>query len=228
MMLKEAQYPNWGWPIAGVEYGKVAYAIIGGCCYFSGLTASGQATSTINAAESIVQAIADQEGVPIEKLRFFDLQTHRGYDKPEGEFAFDELVFDDESLGQGKVSVSGWAERECPNGVIELFSDCIGKPDQPVKIWTPAEAKSAGYSPGTMASPNTGDCFSYIRAVNERNKIARKLMRRSPRLGAKAEQLLGHFRDTHIVVDHQNNPELLALSRNHRYCVWQRDPLGDN
>ncbi len=88
--LKKARYENFG---GGNKYAEVAYEIFGDRCVFCGITPPHKRTSTINAAESILQAIADQEGVPVTNLRFFDLQTQMGYNMAPGLFEFDELVF---------------------------------------------------------------------------------------------------------------------------------------
>lgn len=61
-MLKEAKYRCWGFgrdPIFP-EYNKVVYTIVEDWCVFSGIELKLK-TSTINAAESIIKAISDQE-----------------------------------------------------------------------------------------------------------------------------------------------------------------------
>ena len=70
---------------------KVVYIIVDGCCYFSGIETG---TSTINAAENVIQAIAEQEGVSVDSLRYFDIQTRLGgYEREEGCFEINELDF---------------------------------------------------------------------------------------------------------------------------------------
>jgi len=95
----------------------VLYVIIDDRCTFTGIT---QTTSTINVAERIVEAIARAEGVTIEVLKFFDLQTHLGYGKRPGEFEYDRLSFD-----QGLYDPS-WQPAECPSEIRQLFANQIG------------------------------------------------------------------------------------------------------
>jgi len=82
----------------------VVYTIVGNRCYFSGIECELR-TSTINAAESIMQAISEQEGVPVNRLRWFDLQTHRGYGgKRPGEFKINELAIRADPAGARRGS----------------------------------------------------------------------------------------------------------------------------
>lgn len=96
-MLKNAQYPCWGFSNTALfvglgmqdpatatvfpEFNKVVYAMLGDHCYFSG-TERELCTSTITAAESIIEAIAKQEGVDPLLVHWFDLQTYEGYGDP--------------------------------------------------------------------------------------------------------------------------------------------------
>lgn len=90
-MLKEANYRCWGYPMPGhPEFHKVVYYIEGNCCYFSGIE---RGTSTINAAEDVIQSIAKQEKVALISLRYFDIQTHKGYYKLPGKYQVNELKF---------------------------------------------------------------------------------------------------------------------------------------
>ncbi len=142
--LKKAPYRNWGYPSVGPEYGEVAYIIIGDCCYFTDAidhgTYSHGLTTTINAAEDILTQIATEEGRPIRSLRYFDLQTHLGYQsKRPGQFELSELRLDqcnpdDEEtedggivLGSGfTVNVAGWQDVRAPLEVLQRFRDFIG------------------------------------------------------------------------------------------------------
>ncbi|MFH1427352.1 MAG: WG repeat-containing protein [Patescibacteria group bacterium] len=91
-MLKEAKYRCWGYPIEGFpEFHRIAYVIVGNRCYFSGLE---RGTSTINAAEDVIVSIAKQEGVNFFDLRYFDIQTHKGYRKFPGEYKVNELKYE--------------------------------------------------------------------------------------------------------------------------------------
>jgi len=122
MTLKRIRYKNSGGPSFG--YAQVVYVIINGNqCIFSGITPGPARTSTINAAEDIIMAIAEAEGVEAENLQFFDLQTGTGYEKKPKEYEFDKLlvVYDE----KGKPFVRGWADSECPRSILEAFSKFI-------------------------------------------------------------------------------------------------------
>lgn len=146
-MLKEARYKCWGWPFSGFpEFNKVVYVIVGSCCYFSGIERK-KRTSTINAAESIIEAIAKQERIPMKEFRFFDLQTHRGYDKRPGEYEFDELILEENAQGkqEGKINsvkiggekaliitqdtqgfiVVSWRPSKCSSEILDIFREHI-------------------------------------------------------------------------------------------------------
>lgn len=118
--MEEAAYPCWGAGFGPMfpEFNRVVYAIVGDCCYFSGIEKKLR-TSTINAAESIIMAICKQEGVFPNRLRWFDLQTHHGYDsKQPGGFELDEVVFKHDS----KVY---WIPTLCPPDIFLLFREYI-------------------------------------------------------------------------------------------------------
>ena len=82
-MLKEVKYPCFGFPLEGFpKEHRVVYLIKGNLCYFSGIEIG---TSTINAAEYIISKICAQEKINPIHFRFFDIQTHLGYEtKPSG------------------------------------------------------------------------------------------------------------------------------------------------
>jgi len=147
-LLKEARYKCWGFGYGSQfpEYNVVVYAIIDGCCYFSGIERE-RRTSTINAAESIIKAISEQEGVAIERLRWFDLQTHLGYRKGHGEYELDEVLIGfnpdgPEEASATEIEVEGesavifseavedftvtWQRTDCPPEVLVLFKDHVG------------------------------------------------------------------------------------------------------
>lgn len=58
---------------------EIAYVMDGKKVFFSCLTPSRTAPSSINAAERIVLAIAGAERVDWQLFTFFDVQTHRGF-----------------------------------------------------------------------------------------------------------------------------------------------------
>lgn len=217
-MLKEAKYRNWGYPAVGPEFGVVKYAIKGRECYFSGVPkALYEVTSTINAANDIVKAIAGQEDVAITDLRFFDLQTHLAYDRPEGEFEFDELII---SFANGQMSI-GWQSRECPPDVLEIFRAQIGQ-QAPAHTWSPEDARKAGFAPTSMGSPNISSCLEYVRGMQTKTDTLQQMQKSSPRLAAYAQALLGtpEF-DRFIVVD-------AGSAATVRFSVWSRDRVQEN
>ena len=100
----------------------VAYYIFeGDRCVFTGITDKG--TSTINAVERIVEAIAVVEGRGIRELTFFDLQTRKGYSHyRSGEFAFSQLILSEK---EGRVTSVVWRSIACPENVRDEFRDFI-------------------------------------------------------------------------------------------------------
>lgn len=121
LQLKKIPYPTFdGKPAFAV------YAISGDQCIFSGVTTSPPVTSTINAAEGIMAAIAGEQKRAITSLSFLDLQTHRGYRRREpGDFALDELVL---KFRNGRLADVGWDPRECSPEIQDLFSPYISEP----------------------------------------------------------------------------------------------------
>lgn len=146
-MLKEAQYPCFGAGMGGREFNKVVYYVNGRECYFSGIELTNR-TSTVNAAESIIRIICDQEGIYWEEARFFDLKTHLGYPIARGEYELNELslvrnshgpqpgsAIDCEIDGEPTsiitqplevFSVAGWVPTPCPPEIQEVFREYIG------------------------------------------------------------------------------------------------------
>lgn len=103
---------------------SVVYEIFDGyMCVFSGVSDKGM--STINAAERIIKAIAEAEGVP---LKFYDLQTNQGYSYYEpGEYSFDLLVITD----QNNPEVKAWIPEPLPPKVLAVFGEYIGSNPRP-------------------------------------------------------------------------------------------------
>lgn len=148
--LKETEYPCWGAGLPGMPtHNKVAYALVENRVIFSGIETE-RRTSTMNAAESIIEAIAEQEKIDIVSYRWFDLQTHRGYHSiqpgnfhlkeidltinpkgerpPQGlqdEFEGEKFIIID-SAGERDFSVAQWDEISCPENICDLFQECIG------------------------------------------------------------------------------------------------------
>jgi len=122
-LLKQAFYRCNGYPMEGFpEFNKVAYVIIGGLCYFTGIESENR-TSTINAAEEVIMAISAQEQAPTSNLRFFDIQCRSGYEFYfPGQLKMDELVYDAK-----ENSVNQWLPTICDVKIIEMFRQYIGK-----------------------------------------------------------------------------------------------------
>jgi len=117
-MLCQVRYE---WDCCGKHGGTVLYWLEGDRCIFSGVTRD---TSTINAAESVVKAICAKEHVSPERITFFDLQTSRGYPKPESEFHFDRLVL---KIEGGEVFCLDWVSTPCPNDVRSAFTSLLSE-----------------------------------------------------------------------------------------------------
>lgn len=203
-MLKKAKYPNWGWPAVGPEFGVVVYTIIEDYgCIFCGVTPPNKATSTINAAESIISTIAQQEGVSVVELRFFDLQTKSQYGNiPPGTYQFDELRI--LVTADQKVIKTWWVPYDCPDEVLEIFKDQIGQSETPLVVLTSEEARKQGYYPTDQHSSHIQHLYGRIGASRSTLSTRRE-----------------------VVVDNQTAPELMAIV-GVRYTVWERRSIQDN
>ena len=99
-------------------------------CVFSGIGLD--RTSSINAAEIIVDAICTKEGIVCEEYSFCDLQTHLGYRQPSGYYEFSMLEFDrgKKRYSHGTLLACGtvvnWQPLECPLIVFQAFTSLIG------------------------------------------------------------------------------------------------------
>lgn len=115
--LKNARYRGFG---STATDGDVMYVIENKKCVYCGVTPS--ATSTINAAERIIVAIAKQEGVSPQSLSFFDLQARSGYSHiKQNEFYFDEVRFS----GNDNPENISWHPAPCPTEILKLFRQYI-------------------------------------------------------------------------------------------------------
>ncbi|GEM_PF-3137247 len=214
-MLKTSYYDNWGYPIVGPEFTKVVYALMGQDCYFSGAPREvSLGTSTINAAESVIEGIVEREKVSFDDFTFFDLQTYRAYsDKFSGFYTLDELVLSKENL-----SVDYWKhDIVCPPQVEKLFQEYIGPLDPDIKVWKPDEAFAAGYSQTEMHSNTNGYWISQIKsAVHER----KMLNGASSRMQLLAQRMLDKVPQLLIFVDNAGFPEYIRRNEGERYCLW--------
>ncbi len=102
-------------------YGEIVYAFFGKKCIFCGITPD--ATSTINAAEEIIEAITAKEKIDPFWKTFYDLQTHRRYQKDPGEYEFDRLTL--KWTEDDQVFADGWSPEECPPDVLQAFHEFI-------------------------------------------------------------------------------------------------------
>ncbi len=159
-MVKIIEYDGFSRTIA-----KVAYVILNGNrCIFSGIVPTPNVCGTVNAAESVIKAITQAEGVVQQNLRWFDLQTYSGFFwRSVGEYEFDELIFEHSADGQAHVVL--WKQTECPKEVVDLFTEYIGTSKNPPKIMKPHEARQAGYKPYDYCSPNIGSCINFMRVA---------------------------------------------------------------
>ncbi len=121
LSLKEVDYPGFT-PASG---GRVAYVVVGNQVYFSGLTPPQQSTSTINAAESIIQAICRAADLDWRACEFYDIQTHWGYSqRAAGQWVIDQLHVVCHSSDPNRPYVVSWTPlgRELlPPAVFQLF-----------------------------------------------------------------------------------------------------------
>jgi hypothetical protein len=120
-VLKRVRYTNGIAPGCTGE-GVVSYVVRGSECTFSGITP--EFTSTINAAEYIIRAIAAAERFDPRVMTFFDLITQRGYPSMKGgEYEYKRLKVDYNGQSRGRgIWVDQWTDVECPPGILQLFS----------------------------------------------------------------------------------------------------------
>lgn len=125
-VLKEAKYVcrSYNKLSKDITYNKVAYIIIDGSCYYSGID-SIMDRSTVNSVEDIIESISTQEKVLYTELRWFDLQTCRGYiSKKPGQYELDELILSDQGSDFDKVKFI--PIMEATREVLEYFKEYIG------------------------------------------------------------------------------------------------------
>ncbi len=100
----------------------VTYIRFGDQIVFMGMTSN--CTSTINAAEEIVNEIAKREGVHPSTVTFYDLQTRQGYSHiRSGDFVIDELVCQIEN--GVVVGILEWREGHCEYEALRYFQGFI-------------------------------------------------------------------------------------------------------
>ena len=207
------------------RYNHVVYAIIGLECYFSGIERQ-KRTSTVNAAESIISAISQQQGIPIVSLRWFDIKTNRGYGGiSKGQCEVRELIlgptrnlqshdggiveFEFEMGGETALvstarsedfQVVEWRPTEISSNVKELFLEYIGIPREVAMGLTPDEARRDGYS-WTDESDTNLEGIIRTAELHQGWNIDRAI----------------------VIVDNTGFPSDLAKSKGFRYTMWWRD-----
>ncbi|MBI4132403.1 MAG: hypothetical protein HY474_02110 [Candidatus Sungbacteria bacterium] len=211
------------------QFNRVVYVILGKCCYFSGIERCGlgrYATSTINAAESIIKAISGQEGVLISALRWFDLQTHRGYKRRPGTYELDELligprgnlepteggVTEVEIAGERAIiltaphegfAVTDWRRvKSAPAEVLRIFQKYIGVP-RPILRLNLDEAQRCGFvGPSDISDSDLERVILWTQSCSQ----------------------MGTYDDyAFAIVDSEGYPEGLARSGGMRYSTWLKD-----
>lgn len=113
--------------------GKVAYIVEQGKVLFTATISAFQTTSTINAAEAIVEAICEAEGIDwknpkqLEKYEFYDLKSQIGYPyQNPSEFEILKLgIRPDDRRG---IFVESWDRYEPPLGNPSETSDQAALP----------------------------------------------------------------------------------------------------
>lgn len=104
------------------KYNPVTYIVFGNQVVFMGMTSD--CTSTINAAEEIVNAIIEKEHLDPCAVTFYDLQTHMGYKHiKQGKFIIDELTC--RVCNGVVVAVTNWREGHCDYTALRNFQGYI-------------------------------------------------------------------------------------------------------
>ncbi len=136
--------------------GIIDYVIMdGNRCIYSGITRN--STSTINAAEGIINTICHREEFEPNEVKFFELLTCRGYGHlhlESCEYFPIVLELDD----RGNVKDAGWdACLECPSDIREIFKDHIGTFTVPELTWDQAVAQGFGLDENLFSSHKTAE-----------------------------------------------------------------------
>lgn len=117
-MLKEIRY--------GQRLNEIlVYLLEGRRCVFSG-TGKERRVGTINAAERVIKAIAEEEGINPGSVEWFDLQTHLGYEfvRP-GKYNYDQVCLGS-GTGTAPLQSLRWKPVPCPPEVVAAFREQIG------------------------------------------------------------------------------------------------------
>jgi len=118
-MLKETDYidPD---STHRTQPGRVMYLIKGRRCIFSGQSSFEEHTSTHNAAEHVILAIAQAEQIDPKSITFYDLQTEKIHTDLTGKpFRFLQLTLAFPKGGGFKVE--SWTEDSCSPEILREF-----------------------------------------------------------------------------------------------------------
>ncbi len=119
MTLKETVYAD-GYAPCYERRGRIRYLLRGNTCIYSGMTPATEFMSTINAAEHVVEAIAEAEGIDPRNVTFYDLQTHHAYSYlREGQYEMMRLTV--EYNGRQPQGISEWSPVTPSPETLNLF-----------------------------------------------------------------------------------------------------------
>lgn len=116
-MLKKTAYAHGS---NSVKRGFVHYLLVNSrTCVFSGITSCREVPSTVNAADCIVQAISDAEGLAPNEVEFYDLLTATGYPMlRNSQYEFQKLAV---LWNTGGPTVTSWTGAPCPPDILRSF-----------------------------------------------------------------------------------------------------------
>ncbi len=117
-MPKETRYADYDDAPESAKVGIVKYAIRDKSCIFTGLTSSRVSPTTINAAEYVIRAIAETEGLDPRLITFYDLLTRRGYPDQPKPYEFVRLMI---GYQNNQIHVVAWTPVECTPDILKLF-----------------------------------------------------------------------------------------------------------
>jgi hypothetical protein len=101
--------------------GEVLYVIADGRCTYCGITPG--STSTINAAERVISAIVNAEGLFPSDVEFYDIQTRAQYEyKKPGSYDFTRVI---PVVVDGEIRDATFLNADCPDQIKRLFENQI-------------------------------------------------------------------------------------------------------
>ncbi len=125
--VKEVDYPGFMPPASA---SKVRYIVLGNKVFFTATEDCSKITSTINAAEQIIEAICKKEGLRWDKFSFYEIQTAIGYPWNGEDFLeVDALAIVDLN---GRPSVDRWQRMTIPDKRQIIGSQTIALLANPV------------------------------------------------------------------------------------------------